>query len=353
MKSKVLYLTCILQVLPCLAQTAAEEGFVPMITPNSLVGWEGATNAYYATSHGELVCTQEGGQARLGNLWTSRPYTNFIIRFEVKLSAGANNGLGLRARPDAWCARQGMEIQLLDDWSELYNGTNALKEYQYSGSIYGLVAAKRQLNGASFMSKPNEWTSVEVQANGPQISVSLNGTRIVNANIEDFGYDTPTPDGVPHPGLHNRAGRLHWCGHGSDIVWRNIRIKELPSNPDLWHKPPPQTVRIYTKDFTLSRFSIEDVGNIATMLGKDIEVVTSGAYTTSVTLKTDPFHAALHQWLAEGNPPLTEDQKDYLRGCIWAVYFLNANLSELTWNGREETRPLAPRLREFAKSFKE
>lgn len=327
-----------------------ETGFVPMVRPGTLAGWEGATNAYHATAKGELVCSQEGGQARLGNLWTVRPYTNFIIRFDVKLSEGANNGLGLRARPDAWCARQGMEIQLLDDWSDLYNGTNALKDYQYSGSVYGVVPARRRADGTSYMSKPGEWTSVEVRANGPWLSVALNGTEVVNANIEDFGYGSLPIDGHAHPGLHHRAGRIHWCGHGSDIAWRNIRIKELPSDPGLWKKAAPQTVRILTQGFELDRHAREDVGNIATMLGRDVEVVTQGACTVRVTKKNDPFCAALRQWNACGRPSLSEDQANYLRGCVWAVHFLGADLARLDWDGRAETRPLAPQLREFATS---
>lgn len=353
MSKTILTLACLLQGLYCAANEIDDKDFVPMVSPGTLAGWEGATNAYYATENGELVCTQQGGLARLGNLWTVRSYTNFIIRFEVKLSEGANNGLGLRARPDAWCARQGMEIQLLDDWSDLYNGTNALKAYQYSGSIYGVVAAKRRVDGTSYMSKPNEWTRVEVVANGPFLVVSLNGTEVVKTNIEDFGYDSLPIDNLPHPGLHHRAGRIHWCGHGSDIVWRNIRIKELSENPELWQKEAPKTVRILTSDFELDRYAIEDVGNIATMLGKDVEVVTDGPCTVSVAKETDPFQVALRRWVALGHAPLTEDQENYLRGCIWAARFLEADLSLLEWNGREETRPLASQLRAFAKSFEE
>lgn len=61
-----------------------------------------------------------------------------------------------------------------------------------------------------------------------RISVVLNGEKIVDTDVGAFSTDgTVPPDGIKRPGLHNRTGRLHWCGHGANIFWRNIRILEL------------------------------------------------------------------------------------------------------------------------------
>ena len=59
-----------------------------------------------------------------------------------------------------------------------------------------------------------------------QITVRLNGTTIVDADIEKAS--TPkTLDGREHPGLTRDKGRLGFCGHGDYLELRNIRIKPL------------------------------------------------------------------------------------------------------------------------------
>ena len=208
-----------------------EEGFVQMFNGRDLSGWEGATNTYAMTSGGMLTCLQRDGVGESGtrNLWTVRDYTNFVIRFDVKLPPNANNGLGIRTPPNGWCSREGMELQLLDDWGDMYNGSNKLVDVHYTGSIYGVVPPARKVNGESYLNRPGEWNSVEVTADGPRIVFVLNGATLVDADVSKYSTDGTRPaDGIKRPGLHNASGRIHWCGHGHDIYWRNVRIKELP-----------------------------------------------------------------------------------------------------------------------------
>lgn len=208
-----------------------EEKFVPLFNGRDLAGWEGATNTYCVTEDGLLTCTQRDGAGESGqkNLWTVRDYTNFVIRFDVKLPSNANNGLGIRCPANGWCSREGIELQLLDDWGDLYNGSNKLVDVHYTGSIYGVVPPARKLNGESYLSRPGEWNSVEARADGPRIAFVLNGVKIVDADVSKFSTDGTVPaDGIRRPGLHNAFGRIHWCGHGHNIFWRNIRIRELP-----------------------------------------------------------------------------------------------------------------------------
>ena len=210
---------------------AVEAGFVPLFNGKDLSGWEGATNTYCVSREGYLTCVQNDGKGESGdcNLWTAREYTNFVVRFEVKLPPNANNGLGIRTRAGGWCSREGIEIQLLDDWGDQYR---TLKPEQYTGSIYGVVAPKRKPNGESYLKQPGEWNSVEVAACGTRIRVTLNGEVIVEDDVAKYPTDA-SRDGVARPGLHNLSGRLHWCGHGHNIFWRNIRIREIPTSGDL------------------------------------------------------------------------------------------------------------------------
>ena len=212
----------------------AEAGFVSLFNGHDLSGWAGATDIYAVTPDGLLTCRENASLGNRGaqNIWTARNYENFVVRFDVKLPANANSGLGLRCPPNGWCSRDGMEIQLLDDFGSAYNrdGKPTMPLSSYSGAIYGLAPAARKPDGSSYLNPPGEWNSVEVTANGPRVSVVLNGTKVTEADVSAFSpYGINPADAVRRPGLHNRRGRLHWCGHGAGVVWRNIRIKELPS----------------------------------------------------------------------------------------------------------------------------
>ncbi|MGN0833972.1 MAG: DUF1080 domain-containing protein [Kiritimatiellia bacterium] len=209
--------------------TDAEDGFVPLFNGRDLAGWEGGTNNYCVTAQGELAVMAASGEGSMAlrNLWTVRDYTNFVIRFSVVLPRNANNGLGLRTAPGGWCSREGMEIQLLDDYGDAYNGAKKLTNVHYTGAIYGVVGPALRTNGRSYLNPPGEWNDVEVTADGSRITVVLNGATVVDDDVSQYSTDG-REDGVKRPGLHNQSGRIHWCGHGSDVRWRNIRIRELP-----------------------------------------------------------------------------------------------------------------------------
>jgi len=200
-------------VLPPAMAAESEEGFTSLFDGKTLDGWEGNTQGYVA-ENGVLICKKEGG----GNLYTAKEYSDFEIRFEFKLTPGANNGLGLRAPRKGDVAYVGIEIQILDDTAEQYKN---LQPYQYHGSIYGIVPAKR-----GHQKPVGEWNSETVICKGKQITVILNGETIVEADIEKAS--TPkTIDGKDHPGLKNEKGYIAFCGHGAHVEFRNIRIKEL------------------------------------------------------------------------------------------------------------------------------
>ncbi|MFC1725328.1 DUF1080 domain-containing protein [candidate division KSB1 bacterium] len=190
-----------------------EEDFSELFNGKDFTGWTGATNSYYVED-GKIVCPPDGG----GNLYAEQEFDNFVLRFEFRLTPGANNGLGIRAPLKGDAAYVGMELQILDNTAEIYA---ELQPYQYHGSIYGIVPAKR-----GFQKPVGEWNTEEVIAYGPRIVVNLNGTIIVNADIEKAS--TPnTMDKKDHPGLKRTKGHIGFLGHGSNVEFRNIRIKEL------------------------------------------------------------------------------------------------------------------------------
>jgi len=197
-----------------LSKQEKTEGFVSLFNGKDLTGWVGATKGY-RVEEGKIVCPKRGG----GNLFTKNEYSDFILRFEFKLTPGANNGLGIRAPLKGNAAYVGMELQILDNTSPKYK--DRLKPYQYHGSVYGVVPAKR---GA--LKPVGEWNKQEVAAKGNRIKVILNGTTIVDADVKKAS--TPkTMDGRNHPGLNRTKGHIGFLGHGTRVEFRRIRIKEI------------------------------------------------------------------------------------------------------------------------------
>jgi hypothetical protein len=152
-----------------------------------------------------------------GNLYTAREYGDFIMRFEFKLTPGANNGLGIRTPMQGDPAYVGMELQIIDNTAPNYND---LQPYQFHGSIYGVVPAKR-----GYLRPAGQWNYQEVTADGKQITVKLNGTTIVDADISEANVPKEVID--KHPGLNRDKGYIAFCGHGDKLAFRNLRIKVL------------------------------------------------------------------------------------------------------------------------------
>lgn len=199
-----------------LSPQEGSEGFVSLFNGKNLDGWIGNKKSYVAED-GNIVIKPSEGEGG-GNLFTDKEYGDFIFRFEFQLTPGANNGLGVRAPLEGDAAYTGMELQILDNTAAIYAN---LKPYQYHGSVYGIIPAKRE-----FLKPLGEWNYQEVQLKGSKIKITLNGTVIVEGDISEASKNG-TADGKEHPGLMRKKGHIGFLGHGSLVKFRNIRIKEI------------------------------------------------------------------------------------------------------------------------------
>jgi HEAT repeat protein len=199
---------------PGLTEAEKDEGFVSLFNGRDLGGWTGDTKGYVAED-GKIVIYPERSS---GNLYTEKEYSDFVFRFEFKLTPGANNGVGIRAPLEGDAAYAGMEIQVLDDAAPVWWG---LQPYQYHGSIYGVVPARR-----GTLKPPGEWNTEEITARGRRIRVVVNGSVIVDADL-DQATAGGTIDHRDHPGLGRERGHIGFLGHGSIVEFRNLRIREL------------------------------------------------------------------------------------------------------------------------------
>jgi len=242
MRNTLLAAVAFVAIAGCVCFESTETSYPPLID-------EGFTSL----SEGNGIIYGEG------NPITEKEYGNFILRLEFLMPENGNNGLGIRT-PDSHvdAAYFGMcELQLLDDGGSAYydaeKKTDKLKPYQYTGSIYGIVPSRRDnvdkqiwgkeknfTGGGSYVRKPGMWNFEEVKVIGSEIEVYLNGYLITKGDVSQWKGDGDTPDGKKHPGLHRTRGFITFCGHGYDVKFRNVRIKELPDNAKMGDVCPKQ-----------------------------------------------------------------------------------------------------------------
>lgn len=202
-----------------LSAEEAAEGFVPLFDGKSLAGWVGIggdTSSYYVKD-GMLICKNTGKV----HIFTEKEYGNFILRLQIKLDPGGNNGLGIRTQISKEPHIYGMELQILEDDYYADGDPIKLKDYQHHGSIYGVVPAK-----TGHLKPAGQWNDQEVICDGRRVKVILNGAVIVDADL-----DKVQPiDGHEHPGLKYEKGHIGLHAHGNygaEVFFRNMRIKEL------------------------------------------------------------------------------------------------------------------------------
>ena len=187
------------------------EGYKTLFNGKDLEGWQGAV-ANHEVKDGAIVLKAGKG----GTLYSKDEYTDFSFRFEFKLPPGGNNGVAARYSGKGDPAWDAFEIQTLDNTADKYK---KLQPYQFHGSIYGLVPAKR-----GYLRPLGEWNNQEIIFKGSHVKVILNGWTIVDKDLSTI--DLSKVKKVPK-GVELTKGYIGFAGHGDPVQMRNVRIKSL------------------------------------------------------------------------------------------------------------------------------
>lgn len=198
-----------------LSEEEKQQGFELLFNSKDLTGWVGNKTDYVVDD--QVITIYPTGRGK-GNLYTEKEYSDFVFRFEFQLTPAGNNGLGIHAPLEGDAAYVGKEIQILDDRNPAYND---IRPWQAHGSVYGIIAAKRDA-----LRPTGQWNEEEVEVRGDRIKVTVNGVVIVDGDMKKASAKG-TLDGREHPGLQRRKGHIGFLGHGSVVRFRNIRIKDL------------------------------------------------------------------------------------------------------------------------------
>jgi hypothetical protein len=180
--------------------------FRSLFNGKDLTGWAGEG---YIVEDGNIVCTPNGK-----NLATEATFAAYVLDFNFKLEPGTNNGLGIHFPGHGDGAYTGMELQILDNYAEKWKD---LKDYQYHGSMYTLLPAKKEA-----LLPAGEWNHQRVSVAGSLVEVILNGQTILKANLDELAKKHPD-----HEGVKRRSGQIAFLGHGDKISFRNINVFEI------------------------------------------------------------------------------------------------------------------------------
>jgi hypothetical protein len=205
---------------PSSATNPADAGFVSLFDGKKLDGWSGPAEHYFP-ANGCLV-SEFGSTANAGEqdqLYTARSYADFALRFDFRLTRGANSGVMLRAPFPVKSSREALELQIIDDSTP---DVATMPAWFRNGAIHRVLEPRQAASKA-----PGDWVSAEISWVGPSLEIVMDGQLIVDTDTAN--PDDKLPTAGDHPGLSRDAGRIVFNGFGSRgrVEYRNIRIMEL------------------------------------------------------------------------------------------------------------------------------
>lgn len=153
-----------------------------------------------------------------------KPWGNFVLSLDFKLSPKCNSGVFVRTcplkpRPGKDVGFNGLEVAIDDTTGAGYHDT---------GAIYDLVKPAKNA-----MKRAGEWNHLVIRCDKNQIEVELNGEKVTTMDLDLFTKPNLRPDGSRHKfdvayKDHPRKGYLGLQDHGSPCWYKNVKLKPLP-----------------------------------------------------------------------------------------------------------------------------
>ena len=213
--------------LPLLLLSAAPPGFHDLFNGIDLTGWVDVNTSpeTWSVKDGVLICSGKP----IGVMRTEKEYENFVMHVEwMHTEPGGNSGTflwsGSTANPGSPFP-DGVEVQMLElDWPELHKKDGVTPPVAYvHGELFGVgktettpdnPRGKRSMSVENRCKGRGEWNTYDIVAVDGVIKLAVNG-KFVN--------------GVR--GATKKKGYICLESEGAKIMFRNIRIMELPPSP--------------------------------------------------------------------------------------------------------------------------
>jgi hypothetical protein len=160
-------------------------------------------------------------------IWTTVEYENFELDVDFRNESGTNSGIVFYCTDTVNWIPNSVEIQIADDhypqWSDA-------KPYERCGAVYGHLGPRQE----NVVRKPGEWNHIRVKCVGQNISVILNGKKLITMDMSKWTSGTVNPDESEIPEwLPNPLAEMPTKGyiglqgkHGNAAIsFRNVKIR--------------------------------------------------------------------------------------------------------------------------------
>lgn len=243
------------------------------------------------------------------DLFTTKSFGNFILRFEYLLSEVGNSGVLIRCNPDdPWGT--GAEVQLLAPWTPYRDDLHC------TASLYGHVAVTNRPDETTGI-----WHEMEIKCDRKWISISVDGitATVVNTDTVNSMQEKLLHGSIGFQSNHSKAGEYAY--------FRNITITSLDSDPDYVAQGFGDHDKRVRQQARNAAMDLGDrmLDELTRMLDSDTIIVQAGAkqvlfdiiaHATSPGKKTADLQK-LVEGIKKNTPGLkSETSRNY---CLWLV----------------------------------
>jgi len=203
-----------------------ERGSQSLFNGRDLAGWmvDGGDGSGWRVEGGEIVAVGQVGKG-YDFLLSDHEYRDFSLRFDFQVGEGANSGVAIRAIPGERVNGRplNLEVQIHDD-EGLPPGQG-----EPTGSLFWSNGGQlmRPTHQAQ-LKRRGEWNQMEVVSRGRGIVVAVNGHNVLGANLQPLLMNP-----LVLPSVYRDQGRVDLQKHTGEVHFRNVRIKDVPPDPQL------------------------------------------------------------------------------------------------------------------------
>lgn len=210
-----------------LTSSHAEDGFVPLFDGKTLTGWEQHSGTAEYRVENEAVVGKTVPVSGNSFLCTSKMYSDFILELEFKVDPSMNSGIQFRSNyytKETEVEIAGKKKKFPADRVHGYQFEIDPSPRAFTGGVYdegrrGWLFDLKDNEAARKAFKQGEWNQARIECRGDSIKTFINGVPAADLK-----------DGMTHEGVI--ALQVHGVGKkteavGKEVMWKNIRIKEL------------------------------------------------------------------------------------------------------------------------------
>jgi len=213
-----------------LSEAEKEQGFELLFNAKNLDNWKVAKTGGPVTKGweiigNELVVNAKKEVAGDGDISTKKEYGPFELKFDFKLTEGANNGIKYGIGNNG--PQLGLEYQILDD-EKHPDAKMGVVGNRTLASLYDLIPAEKE---ARFVNKIGEWNqgrivvypdnTVQHWLNGRKVVEYKRGSAIYKALVARSKYAENKDFGMAP------KGPILLTDHNDMVYFRSLKIREL------------------------------------------------------------------------------------------------------------------------------